>query len=379
MVLGVFLALLLPGTVQAQDGDGVIEGRVVNGTEGGGSVEGLEVTLESYVDGTQASVATAVTDAEGRFVFEGLATDPENDYRALVSYQETDYESDWVSFPEGESQVSLEVTVYETTTSDEAISVLAAHTVVNVDQGTLVIKEYFAFVNEGDRTYIGAMEVAEGKRATLSFNLPEGASQLQLGEGLMQCCVYGIDGGFVDTMPFLPGSRQVAYVYVVTYDSDTYTFTRGVSYPTRSYDLLVRGEDISIDSNRLSPAETLDIQGTLYAHSAGENLDRGEQVVALISGLPKGQSRAALLWVGVTLGVLAGGFGLLRVRRRGLAPEPVKAEVDPDEERRELLLEIARLDDEFEGGRMPEETYRVRRETAKARLVELSRWAAARR
>ena len=71
-----------------------------------------------------------------------------------------------------------------------------------------------------------------------------------------------------------------------------------------------------------------------------------------------------------SLGVLAGGFGfsyLLRKRRL----EQVTPEDSLLQGRHKLLVDLARLDDDFESGEITEEVYRRLRAERKAQLVEL--------
>jgi 5-hydroxyisourate hydrolase-like protein (transthyretin family) len=242
-----------PLAFAAEPDSGTIEGQIINGTEGGSSVANLEVTLQTYQNGAEVEATTAITDAEGRFVFAGLSTEPGYSYQVTLTFQQADYNSDWLTFDDGETNKSIEVTVYDATTSDGSIRVMTAHTVMYPELDSLRVEEYLLVVNESDRTYIGAREIAEGVRETLWFSLPDEATELQPGYGLMECCIYGSEDGFVDTMPVLPGGRELAYSYRINYNSGEYTFLRKVNYPTINYDLLVQGENVELASDQLAP------------------------------------------------------------------------------------------------------------------------------
>jgi len=237
------------------------------------------------------------------------------------------------------------------------------------EQGSLWVTEYFLFVNESGRTYVGSTEVpALGKNETLRFILPEDASELQPERGLMECCIYGSEDGFVDTMPVLPGGKEVIYSYRGDYNSGTYAFSRNVSYPTYNYDLLVQGEDTKISSDQLTTEEPLNIEDTWFNHLSGTELAPGDILVAQLSGLPETGNQGSIKWVALTLVVLIFGFSfayLMRKRRL----QPVKAKAIPDRQR--LLAEIAQLDDDFEGGKINESVYRKLRAEKKSQLVVL--------
>ncbi len=123
---------------------------------------------------------------------------------------------------------------------------------------------------------------------------------------------------------------------------------------------------------RLAQAEPLTIEGAQFNHFSGGNLAPGDTVTAQISGLPKSANRSSLLWVLLALAALGSGFALfyLRSRRR---LHPVRVSYARQEE--SLLAELARLDDEFEDGRITEEAYRRVRTQKKAKLARLMQGA----
>ena len=175
ILLVVILTLSLTAPALAAEPDsGIIEGQVVNGTEGGSSVADQNITLNIYLNDAEVDSTTAKTDAQSRFVFEGLSTELGYSYQVTLNFQQADYTGDWISFDDGETNEFTEVTVYDSTTSDEAIRVAMAHTIIYVEQGSLEVVEYYLFVNETDRTYIGStMATADGTKETRRFSLPE--------------------------------------------------------------------------------------------------------------------------------------------------------------------------------------------------------------
>lgn len=371
----IFTLSLTAPALAAEPDSGTIKGQLVNETENGSSVANQEITLDIYLNDTQADSAITKTDAEGYFVFDDLSTESSYSYQATLNYQEADYASDWLSFDGGETNESVEIVVYDSTTSDEAIMVAVSHTVIytHTEPDNLLVEEYFMFVNDSDRTYIGSGEpTADGKRETLRFSLPKGATAFQPGYGLMECCILGSEDGFVDTMPVLPGGQEVVYSYMLNYDSEAYTLSRNVNYPTESFDLLVQGEEIKIVSDHLTTEEGMNIEGTWFNRLSGKNLTRGNVLVTQLANLPATKSQGGTIkWIILTLVVLAGGFLVYFLRKKRVQPVPV--EDSPDQKQQNLLLEIAQLDNDFENGKIPEEVYRRRRTTKKAQLTELMR------
>ncbi len=369
LLVVIFTLSLAAPTLAAEPDGGVIEGQVVNGTEGGSSVSDQEVALQTYLnDAAVDSATTTRTDTEGRFIFNGLATGPGNSYQVKLNYQQVDYVSDRLSFDDNETRKSTEVTVYDATTSDEAITVTMSHTVVYIEEGSLQVQEYFLFANMSDRTYIGSREVVPGVRETLRFSLPDKATGLQPGFGLMECCVYDSEDGFVHAMPVLPGSEEIVYSYRIDYDSEKYLYSRKVNYPTLNYEFLVQAAGGEVISDQLVVKGPVDINGIQFNHFSGVDFTLGSTIETQLTGLPSAGNKGIILWVTVALGVLVGvvGFSYL-VKKKRL--QPVRTEVVSD--RQKLLVELAQLDDEFESGKIDEEVYRRLRAKKKSQLVVL--------
>jgi hypothetical protein len=68
--------------------------------------------------------------------------------------------------------------------------------------------------------------------------------------------------------------------------------------------------------------------------------------------------------------LLGGGLAYWRMRK-GRNPQPVANAVGGESDEHNLLIELARLDDDFAAGRIPENAYRTQRAAKKARLIKL--------
>lgn len=370
MLVIIFILSLAAPALAAEPANGIIEGRIVNGTTDT-NVANQSITLKTYLNDAETGSTFGNTDAEGRFVFEGLSTGSADGYQITLTFQEADYYGEWVSFNEGETAKSIEVTVYDSTSSDETISVATAHTIIHVGQGSLQVNEYFLFVNEADHTYIGSGEItATGTRRTLKFPLPDKATELQIKLGLMECCILSSEDGFTDTMPVLPGEHEMVFAYSVEYNSGRYEFFQRINYPTTNYNLLVQGGTIESAGDQLTVQEPLIMEGAQFNYLSGENLAPGDTLVIQLSGLPETNSQSTVQWTVLTLVILVSGFAFAyQMRKRRL--QPVSSEGSPAQRRHRLLAELAQLDDDFEDGKIAEEAYRSLRTERKAQLVKL--------
>jgi hypothetical protein len=283
----IFAFCLAPIRTLAQ-GQGVIEGQVVNGTANGGSVEGLTVTLHIFSGMEEQPSQTATTDAEGRFHFEGLSTEADYGYVLLLNYGGVDYGSDLLILSEGETTLSTPIQVYEPTDSDEAIRIERAHIFVDFQEGELLVGEMYLFSNSSDRTYIGAEEVAEGQRGTLRLHLPTGAKGLTFEDGELGQRFFETEEGFVDTWPLQPSqaSRQLMFRYSLPYDPSGYALARDISYPLKAINVLVADVGVDIISDQLTLEGSRGMGEQSYLNLSGQNLSEGERLTLHFSGSP---------------------------------------------------------------------------------------------
>ena len=374
IVLSLFL---LPGSARsAEDVPGVIQGKIINGTEGGEVASDQKVALETYVDGVKQNDTIYTTiDPENQFQFDGLSTDAAHLYVVSAIYRGVDYYSDALSFTEGENNVTVELTLFEATESDETITVLMEHTIIFAENEDALVKEYLLFANVGDRTYIGNVQnAAEGARQTLRFSLPINATNLQPNPDIMPGVI--VNGQqFYDILPVPPGMREIAYSYTVDLKDKPYMLDQKIEYHTGSYDLLVQGSDIEVESNQLTGGEYIDIDGQRYLRLSGGEFDAGTLLEIKLSAASAHGGPGIVLWLpAVLIPIVAAsaiGFAFLRKRRsQAIRPEPAES-TNNDLERQRLLLEIAHLDDAFEQGNILETEYQQLRKEKKAELIRL--------
>ena len=195
-----------PGaTPAATAAKGTIKGTVTNGTKGGGSVAGLDVNLYVYQGQNQSGKQTVKDGQDGTFSFGGLDTGQDFTYLVHTQYQGADYASDPVTFPAGSTNQTVELQLFDSTSSDENIKASARHYLLEPAPDGVYVSEIAIISNTGDKTYVGSKEVHQGVKETVSFALPQGAQDLEYGGGMMGTRVFQDNGTLVDTWPLYPG------------------------------------------------------------------------------------------------------------------------------------------------------------------------------
>ena len=373
-------------------GKGVVTGVVTNGTPGGGSVAGLTVTLHSFEGGTEGESKTTVTDDQGRFRFEGVNTEPDLSYAVVVNYKDLPYASEILAFPDEATDLDLPVEVYETTEDGSGVHIERAHFIIDFEQNNLLIGELYFFSNDKDRTFVGTKNEA-GQTVVLRLTLPQGATNLDIDGGILGERFIPTANGFADTLPIPPGqgSRQVLFRYNLPYSTSSLRLLREINYDVANVNLLIADKGVEVTSPQALLQGTRGTQDTTYLNYVGSNLQAGQFLELNFARLPRegGSVSTALTNSSTTLAIGLGAgtllmagllaYGLM-LRRPSSAPPatgkmPVVVSPDKDmpAQRRRLVAAIARLDDEYEAGKIEEEAYQRRRAKLKAQLLEVAR------
>ncbi|MBI2847099.1 MAG: hypothetical protein HYX82_04370 [Chloroflexi bacterium] len=385
ITLVLFLLFIANSAGAAAQGNGVVEGKLTNGSSGGDKVGVVPVTLY-VIKGNQIEEAgRGSTDGDGKFGFEGLDTSPDYIYWVSAKYRDVDYESEEFSL-DGDGKKTVDLVVYEKTTDVSAIKLAAVNLAIMgaEETGILSILEVITFSNTSDKTY-----VSDGKSETVRLPLASQAYDFVLGHGLSIESVFPVEGGFATAQPIYPGEGQIIFAYKVNYSSTKYNLQKSFLYPVEGFSLFVPDVGIRAESSLLTSAGSMELEGRRYQVFTGEDIKPGSQLSITFSKLPRtGQpwiSGLSTLQKGLAMGLMVVvaaaviGYVYFSRRRRlvpvaeeGVLTEEVALPVEElEQERRSLLESIARLDEDFEAGNILEKEYHEQRSMAKQRLLDV--------
>ena len=309
VVISVVLLLIgIPsGAIAQQSTEGMISGQVFNGTEGGGSVGGVVITLLTYVDNMLSDTRTTEADPEGKFQFRNVNI--EHSYVVSARYMDVDYYYP-VTFESGETTVYVEVGVCDTTTSDDKIRVGLTRKIVNIDEESLLVTEVYWLANDGDRTYLGADGV-------LFFHLPSGSYCFAAPDELMTDYQLSEDNVVSYLVPFPPGDRQLIYSYrLAKPDSHEIDLTLAIDYPSDIVELMVQSDDIEVSVSQLAPAEPIVTDtGERYIYFQGKNFSRNDVINVRLFSISMGN---VFPWyvLGIIAAVAIAGMAVYMVVRK---------------------------------------------------------------
>jgi hypothetical protein len=373
------LACLLAATGWApapQEGEAAVVGQVTNLTTDGTVPADLPITLHVFEGLEETATYTATLAGDGSFRFDGLTPAEGESFVVRVVYQGVTHFSEQGTFEAGRQELSLPVTVYETTEDPTTVLVTQLHIFLTRAKDRLQVGEYHLVSNTGDRTYVGVEDAGTGRRTTLTFTLPEGAEGLSFdGPGLGERYLER-ESGFADTEPVSPGTATVEVLvsYELPYQEGLHV-ERVFDVAVASVVLVLPGEGLALEGERITPSGTLDTQmGPALSYTAGP-LAAGQSLAFTLVPAPQSAPVAAAqrvtpmrntaLEAAVGLVALAAGVVTAYLLWRSPASGPLPARARP------LVNSIAALDADFEAGRVREKTYRQKRRSFKRRLRDL--------
>jgi len=371
--LFVWLAFMLSALpAHAQEGNGVISGRVQNGTAGGGPVGSLTVTLRHFAGMQLAEERQTQTGPDGSFRFDGLPTSPQDAYLVVVRYAGVDYVSGMVQLHQQPEQ-TVDLTVYETTTDPSTVRIASRSLVIagaSPELRAVDIMDILIVENSGDRTYLG-----DRSGVVLSIPLPRGAQEIRPQPGFDYGQPRLEDGVLLTTGPLPPGSQTVVLSYTVPYEGTRATLSIGTAMPTSTLRALVRDGTYRLSSRSLIDTGTVEVSGVTYRVLVVDAPVVGDMHVVQVSGLP----RTGLLFdlpTGPIIALAVGLAGLIAaavltvivLRRRRVGTETGRAAID---ERLQLAAELNRLDEARAAGELDETAYQEQRSAVLTRLRQL--------
>ena len=379
-LLGValFLALVAaPIPVHAQELI-TIEGQLENGTDGAEIPLGLTVTLNVFNLGDNLETRESSADAEGRFRFEGVPGGEGFGYIISTGYAGAVYvyESDYPLPSE-----PVELIVYESTTSGEAIKVRSHTLVINsADSDTRLMNalELVGLENTGDRTFVPDITQA-GRMDLLRFSLPSTATDLDVQSSLRGGQILQVDLGFAMTSPVPPGTYEIAYTFRSSYSGDKLTFDHALPFGADTFRLLLLQGLGQATGDGLQEMERLVLGERDYQRLEANDLGVGARIQLEFTGLPEPS-----LWrrwqdtvsgESFLRGMIPGAFGMALLallayvlfRKRGSSLTAI--EEGGSGQHAALTEAIARLDDSFQQRELGKQEYLQRRSELKGQIL----------
>ena len=364
-----------------------ISGQVVNGTEGGEPPAELTVFVLVIDESEEAIIerAETVTENDGEFALNVAEVSEPRFYRVVV---DDGVYTPYVDVLPDDADDEITLTVYDSTTSLEEISVTTYSMVIPVIDGSASVLGVLAavnLVNAGDTVYIADLtDPALTGFKLLRFNLPEGYQELTVESDLPSGNVMEISTGFAISNPVPPGEYNMVISYTASFDSGEFSYPFRLPFGAESVSILIPEESGVVSGQGLQQVEIVTIGDERYVKYEGANYERSSELGIVITGLPKPdlqsqvleffesvQFRIALI-VSVVLAMIAiVAYVVFASRRHQVASAAIEMQTsEVTDSRSATVAAIAELDELHELGKIDDHEYSTRRSRLMREIID---------
>lgn len=265
-------------------GEGAIIIRAVQGTAGGPAVGELPAVIELVQGEKVIDKAELKTAADGTLRLDSIPLDMVVTPVAKVTYQGVEYTATGQLLDAAHAEQQLQVTVYETTEQAPQWRVSMQHVMLEPTVEGVQVSEMLSVENPGDRAWVGTAG-ADGKRRTISFPLPAGATDVKLSGALHDCCVTTEDGKILDSMALIPGVSQYRIAYTLPVKAGKADLAFTTIAPVKHLMIFVPDDGSVISAEGIGSPQVTDMGGGKTRFFRGTDVAAGAAVKLNVSGI----------------------------------------------------------------------------------------------
>jgi hypothetical protein len=280
-------------------GDGTLRGAVVH-PDGPEPAAGLRVALYSLRSDGSGGTGDADTDADGKFTFENLSTDPDLIYLVGVHYNGVAF-SQRVGFAPGRRELSVVLRVSDPVDDTAAVTahVRPALTAIRLawTGASIVVREDQLLRNTAASAVHIPSDKREMVRAPFRALLPAGASDFTSPpDSRDSFSLHGDELAYWG--PVRPGDHEIRYGYRIPVTGRELRLRRGFPDGAERLELLFpAASGLRVESTELEPGQDIAFEGETYRSLSATGLPPGSQIELAI-GLPQTRSDPAALTLG---------------------------------------------------------------------------------
>lgn len=307
-----------------------VTGVVLRGAD---PLPGIRVVLHRAGGDAAGPIDSLQADQNGRFNFRVTSpVDPFNEivYFTSVRHQGVMYFGEALAGATASDSVHI-IQVYDTATAPPAgaaVEVGVRHLILEQSEGGWLATDLIQISHTGDRTYVAPLN-----GNTWTYQLPREASELQVGESDLPPDAATLSDGILRvSAPISPGERM----YLVRYRLPAVAVDVPIPGETARFELLLREPTPPVSVAGLEPQQPVELQGNTYRRWVGLDL----QNAAVRVRETEVPAPLPMAWMAAALSLVLAAAALFAWMRQPVAA--IKSA------RAEVLLEIAKLDEEFQ-------------------------------
>ena len=385
LALTLSVSVLLLGALPVLADEHGIEGRVVNRTPNGEPPAGVTVTLTVFEGETAIGQLSTDTDADGAFLFDGVARVSGVAYLFQLIYQGAEYRAELdLADPR-----PMEIGVYDSTSELGALSVVDDTIMVTRDPDQferLTVRQVVRVSNETQETFVPSFgDAGAGVMNFLRVSMPAGFTEMSVRSDLRGGQVIPVERGVGITTAVPPGIHAIVFSYAVPYDGSELIFEPLYPLGAGSVRALVREDVGRLIGPELSEEAPVEVSGSSFRVYSVQQVESNSRVTLGFTDLPQPpltttiadafttQWQVTALIPGVTalLFLLLLGYAWRLQKRdpRPIDPAALTRNLESQPDQMDLVSQIAGLDAQAEQGGLSEDAYRERRGALKQSLL----------
>ncbi|CAG0961301.1 hypothetical protein PHYC_00741 [Phycisphaerales bacterium] len=224
---------------------------------------------------------------------------------------------------------NLDITVYEVTETMPAWKVVMRHLVAEKAEGGMAVSETLVVENTSDQTWLGAPPDAANRRATVTLDLPAGATDIQLVQGFHGWCCSAYAGTKLSIqMPFMPGKMTYKFAYFVPARDGVIDLRVAAPAPVGHAAFFVPDSGLKAEPTLVKEGGSEQMGAERVTMFQSDGIAAGESVGVVLTSLASVPVQAAagggmspIIWIGAGLlgvGVVAG-LAMRIGKRKGAA------------------------------------------------------------
>lgn len=345
-----------------------ITGKVAYGS-GNGMPQDISLTLRGFDHFEPAMEQQGQVSADGSFRFDGLEPVVGRLYFVTVEHQGATFASQFLTLEEGQSELALEVTIYDVTHDPSVLVANRVHIFFEFnDPESVQVVQLWVMSNPTDM----AVTPIDGTEPVLHFPLPPDYSKLVFESGQLGQQYLATDDGFNDLRMVEPGQGvyQLLFAFELPYKR-ALDFVQTIEFPADIVQVYVP-EELKVTAEELQDTGVQNLNGVPFHGYESRDFTAGNQLNLTLKGRnPAAESLFAGFAQQGNLGIGAAGL-LLVVLGVVLWLRQARAGEEQLDTPAAVMDEIIALDEAFEAGELEEEEYRVQRDSLKARLSQLT-------
>jgi hypothetical protein len=278
------LFILFGALVANEDDRGqVIEGWVQNGSRGNVPAVGREVILRAERESEWIPVAKCVTDANGRFAFIDVPSEPDLVFLPGANHEGVHYPGPRLQMSSAASLPQVRLTVYDTVSFPSPLIAERHEIEIRSTSNSMEISEIQVINNPSNATYVGEKSNATSVE-TLSIGIPDGFERVTFSSEFHGRRFRIAENRILTDIPWPPGKRELKYTYQLPWTrSGRLSFDRSLDLPCSLVRLRVRGRSADQLSCNL-PVAAQNHEETVF--ESVDTLPSGHHVQLALPGPP---------------------------------------------------------------------------------------------